>query len=168
MTMTQNTLSENENTDLTLLRNWDQQKTMPLNARQYSVKKRKSESKKSERKSERKGKNKSLISSANTKSLKYDLYKPHHQYNQSLNTFVNPSHQSLQSTHTLLKSSNHHIQKPVSTTQNIKSQLSKKMIKNFVKTHRDNEHLITNLDLEKGKQPQLIFSRTDFEQRKEA
>lgn len=151
MTMGQNTLSENENTDLTLMRNWDQQKTMPWNTRQHSVKKRKSESKKSERKSERKGKNKSLISTANTKSLKYDLYKPQHQYNQSLNTYINPTHQSLQSAHTLLKSSNYHIQKPVSSTQNIKSQLSKKMIKNFVKTHRDNEHMITNFDLDKGK-----------------
>jgi hypothetical protein len=150
-TMKQNTLAEQENTDLALMKNWDQQKTMPLHARQNSSKKRKSECKKSERKSDWKAKNQSLISTANTKSLRYDLYKPHHQYNQSLNTCAKPSHQSLHGAHTLTKSSNSNTHKPTNNTQNMKSQLSKKLIKNYVKTHRDNEHMITKYDLDKGK-----------------
>lgn len=34
-------------------------------------------------------------------------------------------------------------------SKNMKSQLSKKLIKNFVNTHRKNEHLITKFDVEK-------------------
>lgn len=61
MTIRQNTLNENENTDFTLLKNWDQQKTLPVSNNRNSSKKRKVDSKKCERKSERKCKNKSLI-----------------------------------------------------------------------------------------------------------
>ena len=155
MTIRQNTLTEHENVDMALLKNWDQQKTMPIHhSRGYSSKKRKTtESKKSERKSERKSKNKSLVSSGNTKSMRYDLYKPRHQYNQSMGVLSNHLGQtSLHSTQNLVKNPIYSSAAGINGSQketNMKSQISKKMIKNFMKTQRENDQPVTQFDVEK-------------------
>lgn len=156
MTMRQNTLSEHENADLALLKNWDQQKTMPVHNRPSSSKKRKSESKKSDRKSDRKNK-KSMVN-AHGKSVRYDTYKQNHQYNQSLGAFMSGTQNSLQSASTMMKNpmysttGSQNISSHSTTclhSKNMKAQLSKKLIKNFVNTHRENENLITKLDIDK-------------------
>lgn len=154
MTIRQNTLSDVGTYDLNALKTFDHPKPQ---SRHHSSKKRKSESKKSERKSDRKSKNKSLLTH-NTKTLRQDQFRPTHGYNNSMATFVNPVGSSLHTTQTLIKNpvysttGSHNLSSHSTNyiaSKNMKSQLSKKMIKNFVNTHRENENLITKIDFEK-------------------
>lgn len=156
----------NEAVDLALLQNWDKQKTLPVqHNRQNSSKKRKSE--KRDRKSECKNNKKlrTMRSSDNCKNskegsskkaIKYELKQ---QYNQSLAGVISGSSiNSLHNTQTVTKN-------PVYSTigsQNIssnsshgtnskqmKSQLSKRMIKNFVNAKRENETIVNKFEAER-------------------
>ncbi|CAI2386564.1 unnamed protein product [Moneuplotes crassus] len=161
-TMRYTKTAEGDNMDLDLLQDWDKQKTMPVQARQTSSKKRKSDCKKIQRKSENKSKNKSLLATSNSKSLRYDLYKGLSQYNQSMGTFgkpVNTSSQTQLKRSQLYSTANVHNKSTSnlgSGSMNMKAHLSKKMIKNYVNTNREKDHMGIRYEIEKnGNQKRL-------------